>query len=49
MRQKGGMSQFHNEDLQRPFYIIVALPDNGRKYQPKHVVNVMKKWMYNRV
>jgi len=27
-----------------PFYIIVALPDNGRNYRPKHVVvNVMNK------
>ena len=27
-----------------PFYIIVALPDNGRNYRPKHVVvNEMNK------
>jgi hypothetical protein len=43
MRQKSGMSQLHNEDPQLPFYIIVKLPDDGRKYQPKHVVNVIQK------
>jgi hypothetical protein len=27
-----------------PFYIILALPDDGRNYRPKHAVgNVMKK------
>jgi len=31
------------------FYIIAALPDDGRSYRPKHVVNVMNKWIYNRL
>jgi len=30
-----------------PFYINAALPDDGQNYRPKHVVNVMEKWIYN--
>lgn len=31
----------------RPLPHIAALPDDGRNYRPKHVVNVMEKWIYN--
>ena len=32
------------------FYILEALPNDGRNYRPKHVVvNVMNKWIYNLV
>jgi hypothetical protein len=31
----------------KPLAHIAALPDDGRNYRPKHVVNVTEKWIYN--
>jgi hypothetical protein len=29
------------------FYVTMALPYDGHNYRPKHVVNVMTKWIYS--